>query len=210
MPFATTAAAGETDAVAPLWNETEIVGRSLGIELAFAAMNRSWLAAGDAATVTHETAAGPLSTDTWPTASDSGFAHRSTSTVSGSVPFALSAWAVMVTLPGATAVMTPPWSTVATAGLLEVQVGVFDVTSSPFELMSLAVAVIVVPTCIDGDGAPITIDVTVVGEGAVGPSLQALTKALIVSSEAASRFMEHAPKARSSRAKMAALRYSPP
>jgi hypothetical protein len=76
--------------------------------------------------------------------------------------------------------------------------------------MSLAVAVIVVPTCIEGDGAPTTIDVTVVAEGAVGPSLQALTKALIVSSEAASRFMEHAPEARSSRAKMAALKYSPP
>jgi hypothetical protein len=69
--------------------------------------------------------------------------------------------------------------TVATAALLVLHVGVFDATTSPFELVSRAVAVIVWPTCNVGDGAMTTIAVTVVGDGAVGPSLQAATAAHI-------------------------------
>ena len=94
----------------------------------------------------HDTAAGPLRMDTCPTVSERAFVHRSTSTEIGVVPVALSARAVIVATPGPTAVICPVGSTAATVALLELQDGVFVVTSSPLELMSRAVAVTFSPT----------------------------------------------------------------
>ena len=83
---------------------------------------------------------------------------------------ALSARAVIVATPAPTAVMSPLWSTVATVALLVLHVAVFDVTSSPFELSSRALAVMLSVTRSVDDGAVTTIAVTVVGEGSEGPS----------------------------------------
>src|SRR5690349_11282774 len=104
MPFDST---DPTDDAVPERNDALNVCLSFGVEFALAVMNSSCIGAVAAAIVMHDTAAGPLRIDTWPTVGDSGFAHRSTSTMSGNVPFALSADAVIVADPGATAVISP-------------------------------------------------------------------------------------------------------
>src|SRR4030095_7475393 len=97
-------------------------------------------------------------------------------TISGNVPFALSADAVIVAVPAETAVMTPFWSIVATAVLLELHCGVRPETASPWEFKRRAVTVIVAPTCMVGDGATTTTAVTGVGDGAEGASMPRRTR----------------------------------
>jgi hypothetical protein len=91
-------------------------------------------------------------------------------------------------------VITPFWSTVATAALLVLHVGVLPLMLSPLEFRRRAVAVIVVPTCIVGDGAATTIAVTVVGEGPVGPSLLHAARATDTTANARTLFMSTLPE----------------
>ena len=72
---------------------------------------------------------------------------------------------------------------------------VLVVTGSPFELRSLALAVIVAPTCRDGDGAVTMTVVTVVSDGPVGPSLHA-TSAKPTATNIAAFFMSTLPRAK--------------